>query len=434
MTTETENLKTFVQWLQDNGATGLSNFDICDMEGTGRGVKSLADIPEGSKTPQVSIPRDLMLTQYDTIQHPVLKDALGNGNIKELLRKYSSATLAIRLLYEKSLPDSKWKPYLDVLPTTYDSTIYWSDSEMAGLAEGNLYYITKQYKNQIAEEYNTLVKAKLLKKYPNIFNKKHFQLANYKWAVATVWSRAIDLTLDGRDERLLVPFVDMFNHSFDAKSKFSFNYSQKAFELTIQSAVASGSQAFINYGPIGNSKLLSLYGFTVHNNPHDYVELVMQLPPNVPLYNLKSQFLQQQGISPTHIFHLKLDELIDEFPVNILGTARVHRIDEEDLPRIKYAFHREEIVSEVNEVQVLKALEEALRGMYSAYQQDTAKDLEVYNTINESTPNTKSTHALRIRMSDKNIIANAGNHIGERIRQIQEYLMGKINTGTAQPL
>lgn len=432
-----KSLSTFKTWISENGIKGSEKFDISDFESTGRGIEALEDIESGSSEAQLFIPRSLLLTVKDTLEHPVLGKVLKDPSVQPLLKKYESATMAIRLLYEKSLPNSLWKPYIDLLPSTYNSTIYWSDSDLAFLAEGNLYHITKQHKNQINEEYASLIKGKLFKKFPQIFAKKDYKPADYKWAIATVWSRAVDLEIEGTNDRVLVPFFDMFNHSFDAKSNFTYSSNAKGFELTLESAVGKGSQVFIDYGAMGNSKLLSFYGFTVPENPHDYVELVLQLAPQADMYQLKAHLLQQHGISTTHVFHLKLDELMEDFPVKILGTARIQRLYEEDLPRVKYAFDREEIISELNEVQVLKALEEGLRSMYSAYKFDTKKDLEDYHALKSGSPNSTNhneNHALRIRMSDKNIIALAGNHITERLNQIQEYLINKIESGKAEPL
>lgn len=338
-------------------------------------------------------------------------------------------------MYEKLNPKSPWKPYIDVLPKTYNSTIYWNDKDIQSLESGNLYYLTRNQNYQIDKDYTEIFK-KLFKKYPNEFKKRTYKLSDFKWALSTIWSRAIDVKINGKLKRILVPMMDMFNHSFDAKSTHTFNEKENCFELKLQHSTTSGSQAFINYGPIGNTKLLLLYGFTVHKNPHDYVELIIQLAPNAELYDLKVQILKQRGLSPTQVFYLKMSEL-DEFPVDILGTARIQRLTQDDLSRVQYAFDKYEIVSEVNEVLVLKALEEAFQTMYEAYKTESKADLDLYTKLEEgnlSNLNPNEIHSLRIRMSDRYIIATAGNHIKERISQIQEYLMSKIRSGNTENL
>lgn len=41
--------------------------------------------------------------------------------------------LILALMYENSLPDSKWRPYLDLLPTQLNTPLFWSDEDLSYL-------------------------------------------------------------------------------------------------------------------------------------------------------------------------------------------------------------------------------------------------------------------------------------------------------------
>ena len=112
-------------------------------------------------------------------------------------------------------------------------------------------------------------------------------------------------------KRSLVPFIDIINHSFDSKTHHQYNSSTKSLEIVCNDEVKSGSQLFMNYGPMGNTKLLHFSGFTIDNNPHDYMELYLHISPEAPLYYEKTVVLQSQGINCTNPFYLRYVSKLD---------------------------------------------------------------------------------------------------------------------------
>lgn len=45
----------------------------------------------------------------------------------------------LAFLIERKKPDSFWRPYFDVLPSQFDSTLFWTEEELAVLRGTNLY-------------------------------------------------------------------------------------------------------------------------------------------------------------------------------------------------------------------------------------------------------------------------------------------------------
>ena len=384
------------------------------------------------------MPRSLFLTTSDTVRtHPELSKVFSDVTVWSALNSLPDAILAIRLLFEKhSSPNSPWKPWIETLPKKYNSTLFWPNRELELLNAGNLYWITKRHKQQIESEYAQVVRQILSKRFPSIFKTSVYTEDEYMWAMATVFSRATEATVDGGHQRFIVPMMDMANHSFTAVLNHAFEPKSNTYRFTSTGGIAAGTQAFINYGPLGNSKLLHLYGFTVLNNPHDYVQLFLNMDPAAELYEKKQQLLLENGIKPGQDFYLRADELQDHFPMNILGTVRIQRLVEHDLDRVEYAFDPVSIISEENEVYSLKALEEGLKSMFLAYTANYEEDLKLAEAINnkESKLSPNELNALIVRMGDRQIIGKAGGYITTMTEAIRQHLQAKIDSGNTTPL
>ena len=90
-------------------------------------------------------------------------------------------------------------------------------------------------------------------------------LAEFEWAMAIVWSRAICFT----GGVALVPFLDMLNHSGSSPSTVEWDGLQFTLELRGATHHAR-EQIFISYpGRLPNDVLLPKYGFVVPNNEYE---------------------------------------------------------------------------------------------------------------------------------------------------------------------
>uniref|UniRef100_A0A7S3A4A0 SET domain-containing protein n=1 Tax=Rhodosorus marinus TaxID=101924 RepID=A0A7S3A4A0_9RHOD len=80
-------------------------------------------------------------------------------------------------------------------------------------------------------------------------------------------------TYDGSGVGVLIPLLDMFNHSCYPVSKAGYNPVSNTYDLIADAAYAAGEQVFIHYGPLSNRELVEHWGFTLRDNPHDSVRL-----------------------------------------------------------------------------------------------------------------------------------------------------------------
>ena len=142
----------------------------------------------------------------------VVRDALGWGGQGGLLEA-GDILLAIRLLHKKSLGDSsEWAPYVAALPNPSRSPLQWSAGKVSVLLTG-LLLADDALVLQGSIDRALSVLADCFKTLPASFPPSSFSASAWRWAVATVRSRAIPAsTIKGMDPALgmlLIPGVDL---------------------------------------------------------------------------------------------------------------------------------------------------------------------------------------------------------------------------------
>ena len=140
-------------WLKESGAVGLSDLELADFHITGRGVRSLRYYKEGETV--LTIPSGIFWTVEHAYADPVLGPALRSAQpsltVEDIL-----ATYILFVRSRKSGYNGR-RSHVTALPTSYSSSIFFSESELEICAGTSLYTITKQLKRQIEEDYAELV-------------------------------------------------------------------------------------------------------------------------------------------------------------------------------------------------------------------------------------------------------------------------------------
>lgn len=180
-----------------------------------------------------------------------------------------------------------------------------------------------------------------------------------------MYSRGADVNFGGGDgeevvnrERMIVPFLDMFNHS--SESEVHYKYSADSSDIYIYSGaspIKAGSEVHLNYGPVPNSKLLLFYGFSIQDNKEDFVDIYVPLQEGVPGREEKAKLLQETfpDFIPNAPFQLKSD---GSLPCSLLSLLRVLPLPPSSLPSDVMV-----PISAESEVSALSALEAALESM-----------------------------------------------------------------------
>jgi hypothetical protein len=194
----------------------------------------------------------------------------------------------------------------------------------------------------------------------------------------------------GERQRLLVPVLDMFNHSSDSLVSHEFNPDSLCVEIRTGAEEVPAGEVLLNYGALGNQTLLQFYGFTVAGNESDTADLYerrttkrgaaaaltpprslryIPLSPQLPLYERKLGLLGRLfpefdwGGSGVHV--LNRGGALEE---SLLGVLRIMPVADEQTME---SLEREgaeglRALGEAYERGALGALSGALRGMSQA--------------------------------------------------------------------
>ncbi|RYP11862.1 hypothetical protein DL767_011265 [Monosporascus sp. MG133] len=306
--------RTFLDWFNAwPGTTFHDNIKIEDLLAT-------ADIPED--TVLFTIPRKAIISVESSDlskripevfedSTTVLEDADNEADEEggeTGVTPDSWVSLILVMIYEHFQGEkSPWKPYLDVLPRTFDTPMFWSENELSELQASA---ITSKVGKDEAEN---MFRAKILpviQSHAGVFYPEGaarlceddlIELCHRMGS--TIMAYAFDLENDedrpdsenedswveDREGKLtmgMVPMADILNA--DAEFNAHVNHGEDALTVTSLRPIAAGEEVLNYYGPLGNGELLRRYGYvTIKHARYDVVEISWDLVLSVLKDTLK---------------------------------------------------------------------------------------------------------------------------------------------------
>ncbi|KAM7349606.1 SET domain containing 3 [Cochliomyia hominivorax] len=315
------NIEKFYQWAKEHGIhyEGLEIQKIPDYD---LGLVATRDIKKDELI--FTIPRQLILSE-ENLEYEFVHQYFKFSNIK----------LAFTLMIESLKPDSFWKPYIDLLPDSYSTVLYYTPEEMAELKGSNVLsdalrlclIIARLYVNI----YNWPEDAIPFKGFKDIFNYDML-----RWAVSTAMTRENLIPrlkpLAGEEApstiASLIPFWDMANHRNGFITSF-FNVETQEMESKAQEDFKKGEQVFIYYGDRSNAELMTYNGFLNPQNPKDSVSIKLGLSASDPLFAKRNELLQLLNIPKNS--ELKVLPPPNHISPKLLGFVRVFNMNAEQL-------------------------------------------------------------------------------------------------------
>ncbi|KAI0396773.1 SET domain-containing protein [Xylariaceae sp. FL0594] len=301
----------FLEWFKAwPGASFHENIEIQDLrnQNRGRGIIAKSDIPED--TVLFTIPRaaiintetsDLARRIPDVFATTVLDDADNEADedgIEASGPPDNWVSLILVMMYEYlQSENSRWKRYFDVLPTEFDTLMWWSGKELDALQASSI--IGKIGKDDADSMFRTRV-LPIVEKNPDVFyppgshklSDDELMLLAHRIG-STIMAYAFDLENDDEDAneeqedewvedkegRILmgmVPMADILNA--DAEFNAHVNHEKDCLTVTAIKPIAAGEEVLNYYGPLGNGELLRRYGYvSAHHARYDVVELSWEL-------------------------------------------------------------------------------------------------------------------------------------------------------------
>ncbi|KAF9310342.1 hypothetical protein BGZ91_007121 [Linnemannia elongata] len=151
-------------------------------------------------------------------------------------------------------------------------------------------------------------------------------LDNFIWADATFWSRVLsfktqwtdnDTSDNFKDDMHMVPYLDFANHATSPNIRWEVDsdglrvWGQES--LLQDSMDGDGErEVFLSYGNKPNNELLFLYGFTLRDNPIQFLTLAMPMDEDDPYYMPKAHSLMRWEMPPRITIYLKKTEGPDD--------------------------------------------------------------------------------------------------------------------------
>ncbi|KAL5523460.1 hypothetical protein ACEPAG_7633 [Sanghuangporus baumii] len=318
----------FVSWfLKENGWLDKATMRLVDIPGQGRGAIAVQDIPEGHTL--FTIPRSLTLSTRTS----VLPRLLGDASWRPFQLNKGWIGLILCMMWEESKgSESKWSGYLEILPTAFNTPMFWSEDELKEL-EGTA-VLEKIGKEEAEKDFREKLIPVVLSR-PDLFNPAHlssyYSLEGYHRMGSRILSRSFHVERwrgeeveseqeeaevgqnypsmdvdkieaemgeaekawwwsENRDEEdtednsdvAMVPMADMLNARHGSENAKLF-YEPTELKMITTKPIKAGEQIYNTYGDPPNSGLLREYGHVDlvpfpadagrEGNPADIVEL-----------------------------------------------------------------------------------------------------------------------------------------------------------------
>lgn len=324
---DNDAIEKYLSWCQQQGAK-FPKIELKKIGGYDMGL--VAKQPLKKDEVFVEIP-EAMIFSFTKIQDdlpPMLKQRVFLDC--PLFDGMTHIRLAFALMVEKLNVNSKWKPYLDVLPEKFRTVLFLSPLEMKEL-QGTMALPSalKQVKF-IATQYAFLYKYLMLAidNHPVIQDlKDNFSYEFYCWAVSCVMTRQniVPQGVKGEPESVLIALWDMANHTngvintaYSEATNQIESYCLKDFEI--------GEEVTMAYGSRSNEDFLIHNGFVFPENDNKNFNIKLSLSKSDELYDDRAKLLNIIGVRPTGNF-----QIAPAFSNELLAFVRIFNMNKDQL-------------------------------------------------------------------------------------------------------
>ncbi|KAJ0253376.1 [Fructose-bisphosphate aldolase]-lysine N-methyltransferase [Hirschfeldia incana] len=403
-----ENVRSFWKWLGDQGV--VSGKTAAEPAAVPEGLGLVARRDIGRNEVVLEIPKRLWISPETAAASKI--GALCGG-----LKPWVS--VALFLIREKYDEDSAWRVYLDVLPESTDSTIFWSEEELAELKGTQLLSNTMGAKEYLENEFLKLEQEILLP------NKDMFPsrvtLDDFMWAFGILRSRAFS-RLRGQD-LVLIPLADLINHN-PAITTEDYAYEIKGaglfsrdllFSLKSPVYVKAGGQVYIQYDVNKSNAELALdYGFVESNPNRNSYTLTIEIPESDPFYEDKLDIAESNGMAETGYFDIVEGQSL---PAGMLQYIRLVALGGSDAFLLESIFrntiwgHLELPVSPANEELICRVVRDACRSALSGFATTIEEDEKF---LEEGELDPRMELALKVRVGEKKVLQQIDNIFKDR--------------------
>lgn len=106
-------------------------------------------------------------------------------SVREELKLSNTHFSALFLLYESNQEQSPWRSYFDVLPKSFDTTLFWTDQELSELEGADLLHFSRTRNSMVERGYESTL-GQLFKKGNALFPRDKYSLDKWKVMLSTI--------------------------------------------------------------------------------------------------------------------------------------------------------------------------------------------------------------------------------------------------------
>eukprot|EP01017_Pseudomicrothorax_dubius_P027102 TRINITY_DN3084_c0_g1_i10.p2 TRINITY_DN3084_c0_g1~~TRINITY_DN3084_c0_g1_i10.p2 ORF type:complete len:598 (-),score=164.66 TRINITY_DN3084_c0_g1_i10:1899-3692(-) len=274
---ERKKMDALTKWLASSTETYMSKLKMRYYAKNYRGVHARQKIR--NKELILFVPKSHLIT-LEMAKETIISKRIIEAKLDLLSPKHSF--LSTFLLLERQKTDSFWHPYLQLLPSDYNSIpIFFNDEDLKWL-EGSPFL--DQVRDKISD---------MQKDYDAIWAVSpefhQFTFNEFCWARMTASSRIFGLTIDDKKTDAFVPLADMLNHRRPKQTSWQYDQVRGGFIIESLEDIPRGEQVYDSYGKKCNSRFFLNYGFIVLNNDGNEVAVRVHWNNDDPLRQTKEQ-------------------------------------------------------------------------------------------------------------------------------------------------
>ncbi|KAF8390164.1 hypothetical protein HHK36_024686 [Tetracentron sinense] len=364
-------IQSFWQWLREKGVVSDNSPAKPGIVPEGLGLIAQRDISRNEVV--LEVPKRFWI-------NPDAVAASEIGKVCSGLKPW--VAVALFIIRERSREDSPWRLYLDILPETTNSTIYWSEEELSELQGSQLLSSTLSVKEYVGSEF-LKTEEEVIVPHRQLFPFS-ITLNDFMWAFGILKSRAFS-RLRGQN-LVLIPLADLINHSpsittedsaWEIKGAGLFSR-DLLFSLRTPISVKAGEQVFIQYD-LGksNAELALDYGFIESRSDRNAYTLTLEISESDPFYGDKLDIAESNGMGESAYFDFVLGRSL---PPGMLPYLRLVALGGTDAFLLESIFrksvwgHLELPVSHANEELICRVVRDACKSALSRYNTTIEED------------------------------------------------------------
>eukprot|EP01104_Vermistella_antarctica_P006193 TRINITY_DN16911_c0_g1_i1.p1 TRINITY_DN16911_c0_g1~~TRINITY_DN16911_c0_g1_i1.p1 ORF type:complete len:476 (+),score=59.73 TRINITY_DN16911_c0_g1_i1:178-1605(+) len=335
----------------------------------------------------------------------------------------------MQLLFERAQGDKgSWSPYIDILPTTFNTTAYFSDAEMEQLQASPVRSFATRRNENLEMQYDRVIGPLM-----SVLDPSDYTMEGFKWAASIIWSRAFSIpalsTSDRTSIGALVPMLDLFNappvgHGGPPMVRVVRD-NDASLRYVANMDIPEGTEIEVRYGalnkPMPNGLLLMDYGYIQEDNPDDQISIYIPTPPRLQESETLSSIMQSIGLSWLHDSIPMERGLIGLAP--LLAKVRLLTMSAEELKEMPpSAEGRRELLrvphaeggvlfpfSLRNDKAATRELISILTRHYQAYGTTIKEDLRSLRELDDA--NSPVSLAIRLRVAEKELLLRGVRHL-----------------------